>query len=110
LISGALRELLGRRRTWTSRQLGEALAERSGRVLANLKSKAATGRLKLYYLDECGFAPTLPTGSSWTPPSQRKLVEYQAPQRRRVNALAAYHPHDRSPRLVEFTAERTRTS
>ena len=44
-----------------------AKAERAGRVLANLKAKAAAGLLKLYYLDECGFAPTLPTASSWPP-------------------------------------------
>jgi transposase len=144
-VAVALRELLGQRRTWTSRQLSEALAdrgialgprqvrrylkrmgaryrrtattlkhkqdpaeaERAGRVLANLKARATAGRLKLYFLDECGFAPTLPTGSSWALPGERKLVEYEAPQRRRVNALAAYRPYDRSPRLEVVTAERT---
>jgi transposase len=84
-----------------------AKAERAGRVLANLKARAAGGRLKLYYLDECGFAPTSPTGSSWALPGERKLVEYEAPQGRRVNALAAYRPYGRSPRLDVFTAERT---
>lgn len=112
-VAGAVRELLGQRRTWTSRQLSEALAgrgiaigsrqvrrylkrigaryrrtastlkhkqdpakaERARRVLANLKARAAAGRLKLYYLDECGFSPTLPTGSSWTSAGERKLVE-----------------------------------
>lgn len=87
-----------------------AKAERAGRALGNLKTRAAAGLLKLYYLDECGFAPTLPTASSWTLPGERKLVEYEAPQRRRVNALAAYRPYDRSPRLEVFTAERTWTS
>ena len=82
-------------------------AARAGRVLANLKARAAAGRLKLYFLDECGFSPTLPPGSSWTLPGQRKLIEYEAPQGRRVNALAAYRPYDRAPRLVAFTAERT---
>ncbi len=84
-----------------------AKAERAGRVLANLKARAAAGRRKLSYLDECGFAPTLPTGCSWTLPGERKLVEYEAPQGRRVNAMAAYRPYDRSPRLEVFTAERT---
>src|SRR5262245_13493841 len=51
-----------------------AKAERAGRVLDNLEAKAAVGRLKLYYLDECGFSPTLPVSSSWTLPGQRKLV------------------------------------
>jgi transposase len=144
-VDGALRELLSEGRTWTSRQLSQALAgrglalgprqvrrylrrlgagyrrtaptlkhkqdparaARAGRVLANLKAKAAAGRLKLYYLDECGFSPTLPTGSSWTLPGRRQLVPYEAPQGRRVNALAAYRPYGRTPRLDVFTAERT---
>jgi putative transposase len=63
--------------------------------------------LKLYYLDECGFAPTLPTAYSWTLSGQRKRVDYEAPQRRRVNALAAYRPYDITPRLEVFTAERS---
>jgi transposase len=84
-----------------------AKAERARDVLANLKARAAAGLLKLYYLGECGFAPTLPTGSSWALPGERKLVEYEAPQGRRVNAMAAYRPYDRSPRLDVFTAERT---
>jgi transposase len=147
-VNGALRELLGRRRTWTSRQLSEALAgrgiaigprqvrrylkrmgaryrrtastlkhkqdpakaERARGVLANLKARAAAGLLKLYYLDECGFSPTLPTDSSWALPGERKLVEYEAPQGRRVNAMAAYRPYGRAPRLDVFTAERTWTS
>jgi transposase len=144
-VAEELRRSLAEDRTWTSRQLSEALAgrgivlgprevrrhlkrlkagyrrtattlkhkqdpakaERAGRVLANLKAKAAGGAVKLYYLDECGFAPTLPTGYSWTLPGRRKFVPYEAPQGRRVNALAAYRPFDRSPRLEVFTAERT---
>jgi putative transposase len=82
-------------------------AERAGRALADLKAKEAAGRLALYYLDECGFSPTLPVGYSWSLPGQRKLIRYEAPQGRRVNALAAYRPDGRSPRLEVFTAERT---
>jgi transposase len=63
--------------------------------------------LKLYYLDECGFSPTLPTAYSWTLPGRRQRVAYEAPQGRRVNALAAYRPYSASPRLDVFTAERT---
>ena len=137
--------MLAEDRTWTSRQLSQALAERgislgprqvrrhlkrieagyrrtastlkhkqdpakaerAGRILGNLKAKAAAGRLALYYLDECGFSPTLPVGYSWSLPGQRKLIRYEAPQGRRVNALAAYRPYGRSPRLEVFTAERT---
>jgi putative transposase len=144
-VAEELRRSLGEERTWTSRQLSEALAERgialgprevrrhlkrlkagyrrtastlkhkqdpakaerAGRVLTNLKAKAAGGTVKLYYLDECGFAPTLPTGYSWTLPGRRKFIPYEAPQGRRVNALAAYRPFDQSPRLEVFTAERT---
>ena len=84
-----------------------AKAERAGQVLANLKAKAVAGSVALYYLDECGFAPTLPVGYSWCLPGRRKLVRYEAPQGRRVNALAAYRPYGRSPRLDVFTAERT---
>ena len=144
-VAEELRRSLAEDRTWTSRQLAAAhadrgihlgprevrrhlkrlkagyrrtastlkhkqdpaKAERSGRVLANLKAKAADGSVKLYYLDECGFAPTLPTSYSWTLPGQRKFIPYEAPQGRRVNALAAYRPYHRSPRLEVFTAERT---
>jgi DDE superfamily endonuclease len=61
----------------------------------------------LFYLDECGFAPTLPAGYSWSLPGQREFVPYEAPQGRRFNAMAAYRPFGRSPRLEVFTAERT---
>ncbi len=140
-----LTRLLAEDRTWTSRQLAQALADRgiamgarqvrrhlkrlgaryrrtastlkhkqdptkaqrARRILENLKAKAAAGELVLYYLDECGFSPTLPLGSSWSLPNQRKLVRYEAPQGRRVNAMAAYRPLGPSPRLEVFTAERT---
>jgi putative transposase len=147
-VAEELRRSLAEDRTWTSRQLSEALAargidlgprqvrrylkrmkagyrrtaqtlkhkqdpakaERAGEVLANLKAKAAGGSVVLYYLDECGFSPTLPVGYSWTLPGRRKSIRYEAPQGRRVNALAAYRPFGRSPRLDVFTAERTWTS
>ncbi|AGA30033.1 hypothetical protein [Singulisphaera acidiphila] len=82
-------------------------AERAGRILENLKAQADAGDVTLSYLDECGFAPTLPVGYSWTLPKQREFVRYEAPQRRRVNAMAAYRPFGRRPRLEVFTAERT---
>jgi transposase len=144
-VAEELRRSLAEDRTWTGRQLSEALAargiglgprqvrrhlkrikagyrrtastlkhkqdpaeaERAGKVLGNLKAKAAAGSVVLYYLDECGFSPTLPVGYSWTLPGQRKFIRYEAPQGRRVNALAAYRPFGRSPRLDVFTAERT---
>jgi putative transposase len=97
-----------RRTAWTLKHKQDPVkAERAGRILENLKAKADAGDLTLYYLDECGFAPTLPVGSSWVLPKQRKFVRYEAPQRRRVNAMAAYRPYGRTPRLEVFTAERT---
>jgi putative transposase len=143
-VTRALTELVGEDRTWTGRQLSDALAargiglgprqihrylklmkagyrrtagtlrhkqdpakaERAGRVLGNLRAKAVVGRLKLYYLDESGFSPTLPTAYSWCLPGQRKYVKYESPQGRRVNAMAAYRPYGGPPRLEVFTAER----
>ncbi len=144
-VTEELRRSLAEDRTWTSRQLAEALAgrgielgprqvrrylkgmkagyrrtastlkhkqdpakvERAGKVLDNLKARAAAGSVALYYLDECGFSPTLPVGYSWCLPGERKFIRYEAPQGRRVNALAAYRPFGRRPRLEVFTAERT---
>lgn len=48
--------------------------------------------MNLYFLDECGFAPTQPVGYSWADAGRRPDVPYEAPQRRRVNALVAYCP------------------
>jgi hypothetical protein len=144
-VTEALRGLLDEDRTWTSRQLSQALAPRaltlSPRqvrrylgmlgarwrrtagwlrhkqdpikvarakwVLLNLKRKARAGRIKLYYLDQCGFSPTLPTAYTWSLPGRRKRVRHESPQGRRVIAMAAYRPYDRAPRLEVFTAERT---
>ncbi|WZP00247.1 IS630 family transposase [Isosphaeraceae bacterium EP7] len=144
-VTDELKRLLAEDRTWISRQLAEALAdrgiglgprqvrrslkrmragyrrtastlehkqdpaetERASKVLANLMAKAWAGTVVLYYLDECGFSPTLPVGYSWSLPGRRKVIRYEAPQGRRVNALAAYRPFGRSPRLEVFTAERT---
>jgi transposase len=64
--------------------------------------------LRLFYLDESGFSPSLPTGYSWCLPRQRKWVKYEYPQGRRVNALATYEPSARCLDAVPF--ERTLTS
>jgi putative transposase len=66
--------------------------------------------LKLVYLDECGFSPSLPTGYSWALPGERKRVRYEYPQGRRVNALAAYEPLAPAPWLDAVPFERTLTS
>jgi transposase len=64
----------------------------------------------LFYLDESGFSPSLPTGYSWCRPGQRKRVKYEYPQGRRVNALATYEPFAPVPRLDAAPFERTLTS
>jgi putative transposase len=64
----------------------------------------------LFYFDECGFAPSLPTNASWCLPGQRKWVPYEYPSGRRVNALAAYEPLAAEPWLGNQVLERTLTS
>ncbi len=64
----------------------------------------------MFYLDESGFAPSLPTGYSWCLPGERKRVKYEYPQGRRVNALATYEPFAPTPRLDAVPFERTLTS
>lgn len=83
---------------------------RARQVLDAVKKKAAAGRLRLHFLDECGFSPSLPTGYSWCLPRQRKRVKYEYPQGRRVNALATYEPLAPTPRLDAVPFERTLTS
>src|SRR5262245_55807066 len=75
-----------------------------------LAKKAPAGRLKLYYFDECGFAPALPTNASWCLPGQRQRVPHEYPSGRRVNALAADEPLAAEPWLGSQALERTLTS
>jgi transposase len=87
-----------------------AKAARARAVLGNLTAKAAAGGLELYYLDESGFAPSLPCGYSRALPGQRKRVAHEYPQGRRVNVLAAYRPDGEAPRLESRAFERTLNS
>lgn len=66
--------------------------------------------MRLFYLDESGFSPSLPTGYSWSLPGQRKRVRHEYPQGRRVNVLATYEPYGPAPRLDASPFERTLTS
>jgi putative transposase len=99
----------GYRRTASSLAHKQDPAEvaRAEAVLANLQAKAAAGELKLCYLDECGFSPSLPISYSWSLPGQRKRVPYEYPQGRRVNALAIYEPYGPEPGLDAAAFERT---
>jgi hypothetical protein len=65
-----------------------------------LKEAAARDEHDLYYLDQCGFAPTMPTGYTWAREGVRPLVRYEAPQRRRVNVLGAWAPFGTRRRFV----------
>jgi len=103
-----LRVLLKRRRfRWkrtkrTVRHKGDpdrrAVAELE---LARLRRRARQGAIDRWYLDQAGFAPTLPTGYTWARVGVRKLVRYEAPERRRVNVAGALAPEaPGGPRLV----------
>jgi DDE superfamily endonuclease len=48
--------------------------------------------LILAYLDECGFSPSQPVNATWTLPGRPKLIPYENPRRRRLNAIAALVP------------------
>ena len=64
-------------------------------------TREAIGGLRdLYYLDESGFAPTLPTGYTWARAGTRAVVPYEAPQGRRVNVIGALAAAGPRPRLV----------
>jgi putative transposase len=85
-------------------------AARAEAILANLRAKAEARQRELFYLDESGFAPSLPTGYSWCLPGRRKRVKYEYPQGRRVNVLAAYRPDGADPWLGAQAFERTLNS
>jgi hypothetical protein len=51
-------------------------------------------------LDESGFAPPPPTGSTWARAGARARVWDEPPQRRRLNVLGAAAPSGDGPRLV----------
>jgi transposase len=65
-----------------------------------LTQAAAAGERDLYHLDECGFAPTLPTSYTWAREGTRPLVPYEAPQGRRVNVIGALATAGPAPRLI----------
>jgi transposase len=58
------------------------------------------GWCQLWYLDESGFAPTLPTGSTWARAGRRALVWGEPPQGRRLSVLGALAPCGAERRLA----------
>jgi hypothetical protein len=57
-------------------------------------------QIDLHFLDESGFAPTLPTTYTWARAKVRARVPYEAPQGRRVNVLGAWAPFGATPRFA----------
>ena len=109
-----LRRLLRRRRfRWKRTKQSVAhkrdpvLYETKQAALAQLRADAQAGMLDLYFLDQSGFAPTLPIGYTWARQGVRKVIPYEAPERRRVNVVGALAPYAAGgPRLV-FESRRT---
>jgi hypothetical protein len=84
---------------------------RAGRAgLGELEKKVEAGRLRRFDLDAWGFRPSLPTGDSGCLPGQRKWVQHEYPQGRRVNARATHEPFEPVPGLDAVPFERTITS
>jgi DDE superfamily endonuclease len=65
-----------------------------------LRAAARADEVDLYFLDQCGLAPTLPTSYTWARAGVRVVVPYEAPQGRRVNVIGALAPLGSRPRLV----------
>lgn len=63
--------------------------------------------IDLFYFDQSGFAPTLPTGYTWCRVGQRKVVFYEAPERRRVNVAGAVAPFTPGGPELVFETRRT---
>jgi hypothetical protein len=61
--------------------------------LAVWQALSEAGWCELWYLDESGFAPTLPTGYTWARRGARALVWDEPPQGRRLNVLGALAPY-----------------
>jgi hypothetical protein len=68
-----------------------------------LRGQAAAGERELAYLDESGFAPTLPTGHTWAKEGVRPLVRHEYPAGRRVHAVGALVVRAGAKRLVVHT-------
>lgn len=68
-----------------------------------MQGEARRGDCELAYLDESGFAPTLPTGHTWARRGVRPYVWHEYPRGRRVHALGALLVTGTTRRLVAHT-------
>ncbi len=72
------------------RHLADPVRQRAARAeLENLRREADAGTRDLVFLDESGFAPTMPTGYTWSRVGQRAVVPREDTRDRRVNVLGA---------------------
>ncbi|QRX89465.1 MULTISPECIES: transposase [Streptomyces] len=65
-----------------------------------VRLRAEAGTEDLYYLDESGFSPTLPTGFTWARTGVRAVVKREDTKNRRVNVLGALSESGPGPELV----------
>ncbi|CAM5445686.1 hypothetical protein SSPIM334S_01129 [Streptomyces spiroverticillatus] len=54
-----------------------------------MRQAAYAGERDLIFIDESGFAPTMPTGHTWSRVGQRAVVPKEDTRNRRVNVLGA---------------------
>jgi len=60
----------------------------------------------LAFLDQSGFAPTMPTGYTWARVGERKIVPYEASEGRRVNVVGAFSLFDPTGPDLVFESRR----
>ncbi|MFE4861221.1 IS630 family transposase [Streptomyces sp. NPDC056670] len=74
----------------TLRHNADPVVQQAARAqLEDLWLDAHAGVRDLYFLDESGFAPTMPTGYTWSRAGQRAVVPREDKEGRRVNVLGA---------------------
>ncbi|MFJ8028865.1 IS630 family transposase [Streptomyces sp. NPDC096311] len=72
------------------RHLADEVLQQAARAqLEDLRTEAAAGTRDLIFLDESGFAPTMPTGYTWSRTGQRAVVPREDTRDRRVNVLGS---------------------
>ncbi|WKU42752.1 transposase [Streptomyces sp. VNUA116] len=72
---------------------------------AAVRLRSEVGIEDLYYLDECGFSPTLPTGYTWARTGTRVVVNREDTKNLRVNVLGALNDTGPEPELLWTTVE-----
>ncbi|WKK24069.1 IS630 family transposase [Streptomyces olivoreticuli] len=86
-------------------QVDPALQAAAEGRLEGLRLRSEVGVEDLYYLDECGFSPTLPTGYTWARTGTRVVVRREDTKNRRVNVIGALNNTGPEPELVWMAVE-----